>query len=165
MKKIFVILILICLFAMVLVSCNNNQDPLDNNQDVREHDLLIAEGKYAMVSSSLGIAIKITQNSILPKQYVVEWIIDDGNVLSWDENALKAKMIENYKNEYPLTLSYDANKGAVIWIPNDFENTKDITIKAYFYDSEKSSVPLAYSKIVFENYKGTYQMKAKTPIE
>lgn len=156
MKMVRVFLIFILLFLVFFLVYSNKDQEYDN---AKEGNFLIVKGDYSKTSATWGIGIEIDPNAELPKQYVIEWIIDDGTVRSWDKSSLQPKLLETNQKGNPFTVSGDVNNGAVIWSPDNFTNSEDVTISAYIYENKDFTKPIAYSKIILEYASGTYRLK------
>lgn len=145
MKRISVFLLFALLvLAFFLVSFNKPKE-YDN---VNEGNFLIVEDDYS------PLKIKVDSNAELPDQYVIEWIVSDGFI--WSEFQEK-----NQKGN-PFTFSSDTANGAVNWRPDDYTSPNDVTLRAYIYEDENSTQPIAYSKITLEYYNETYRLKELT---
>lgn len=126
--------------------------------EIEDQEFLICEGTYSALSSSWGIGFSVDLAK-LPKQYVIEWRVSDGIIKTWSEAVTKPMGILTQHNGYPMTSSEDENQGAVIWTPLSFEDTQDVTIEAYIYESAEDKSPIAYSKVTLKNNDGLYQKK------
>ena len=120
----------------------------DKLTEVDDHEFLQVDGTFSMFSSSWGVGFQVKASSVkLPKRYIIEWQISDGEIKSWNQGAMKPIYITDRHNGYPMTSSEDSNFGAVIWTPASYEEGDKATIKAYIYRNREDRSPVAVAKI------------------
>lgn len=142
-----------CVYAFIINTGKEQQ-----LTKVKDSEFLVCDGSYSVLSSNWGLGIGINTRN-LPEDYLIEWQVDGGNIRKWNASTKRPEDINEEYNGHPMTRSKDADQGAILWNPVTFDDTGEVTVRAFLYKKEGDKSPIAYSQIILVNIMGVYQRK------
>ncbi len=144
-----------CVYAFLI---NTGKD--QQLTELSDLDFLQCEGTYSSLSSTWGLGLSVN-TEMLPKRYVIEWQVNGGMIRGWNDSTKKPIGITGQHNGFPATYSWDDNKGAIIWNPISFQDSGEVTVRAFIYEDENKKNPLAFDELVLIRAENIWQEKTE----
>lgn len=147
----------VCLYIMVIVilviaGCRSTK-PVDI-----ENLILSENDGFSDVSSTWGLNISLDSSKIDTNEYIIQWIIEDGYLRTWNESSKTAVEISNELDGYPCTYSDDKNGGSIIWSPKQPNEYTVIKLEVFIFSKDNTKHAIAHDSAKITKEDSSYSI-------